>query len=345
MSKKKVLRQIVGIDVSSEKFDVCFLEEDQTGKQTVKGSSHFSNDYKGFKLYLEWFSKRKKDCPLTHVMEATGVYHENLCHFLYDNNEQVSVELAQKVKYFSKSLNQKSKTDKKDAKLIALYGLSMSLDLWEPISKEFKDIKELCRILSWLKHLRSITKNQVSALGNKHQTPKNIQNIMIGTSKDLNKRIKTCEDKILKLVKKDTELYLKVERICEIKGVGMLTVLILLAETDGFRKCSSIRKLVSYSGLDVVEHQSGNTTGRTRISKKGNSYIRQALYMPALTVCRSNQEFQPFYKRLNERQVSKKQGVIAVMRKLLILIYTLWKNGQEYNPNHQWGEKNKKIND
>ncbi len=103
-SKIKVLRPIVGIDVSSEKFDVCFLEEDQTGKQTVKGSRYFSNDYKGFKLYLEWFSKHKKDCSLTHVIEATGFYHENLCHFLYDNNEQVSVVLAQKVKYFSKSL-------------------------------------------------------------------------------------------------------------------------------------------------------------------------------------------------------------------------------------------------
>ncbi len=96
----------------------------------------------------------------------------------------------------------------------------------------------------------------------------------------------------------------------------------------------SCRKLVSYAGLDVVENQSGIKNGRTRISKKGNSYIRQALYMPALTVCRSNEEFQSFYKRLNERQAYRKQGVVAVMRKILVLVYTLWKNGQEYNPNH-----------
>ncbi len=313
MSKIQVIKQVIGIDVASKKFDVCFQEEDKNGNCKIKGTKTFTNDYKGFKHYLEWSSKRKKDCPLTHVMEATGVYHENLCYFLYNNNQQVNVELAQKVKYFSKSINQKTKTDKKDAKLIALYGLSFSLDVWKPISKEFKDIKDLCRILSWLKHSKSVTKSQFSALNSKYGTPKNIQNIMMSTSNDLSKRIQTCEDKILKLVQKDTELYKRIERICKIKGVGILTVVKLLAETDGFRKCSSIRKLVSYAGLDIVENQSGNKTGRTRISKKGNSYIRQALYMPAVTVCRSNEEFQSFYKRLNERQISKKNKVLLLL--------------------------------
>ncbi len=108
-----------------------------------------------------------------------------------------------------------------------------------------------------------------------------------------------------------------------------------MAETDGFRKCTSIRKLVSYAGLDVAENQSGDKSGVARISKKGNAHIRAALYMPALCACR---------QRLNKRQKSKKQGVIAVMRKLLVLIYTLWKNSQEYDPDHQWGEEKKGRN-
>ncbi len=226
MKKKEVIKQVVGIDVSSKKFDVCFQEEYQNGQRSIKGSTSFSNDYQGFKLYLEWFSKRKKDCSLTHVMEATGVYHENLCHFLYDNNQQVSVELAQKVKYFSKSINQKTKTDKKDAQLIALYGLSFSLDLWEPISEEFETIKDLCRVLSGLKHLKSITKNRTSALDSKYGTSNDVQNILLETVSDLNQRIATCEKKILKLVQKDTELYQRVERICQIKGIGILTVVV-----------------------------------------------------------------------------------------------------------------------
>ncbi len=55
------------------------------------------------------------------------------------------------------------KTNKKDAQLITLYGLSFSLNLWKPISEEFETIKDLCRVLSvlnGLKHLKSITKNR-----------------------------------------------------------------------------------------------------------------------------------------------------------------------------------------
>lgn len=332
----KIIKQVVGIDIALEKFDVCFQEENESGKRTIKGSKSFTNDLKGFKAYWDWFHKRKKDCSLTHIMESTGVYHENLCYFLYDNQEQVSVQLAQKVKYFGKSLHQKTKTDKADAKVIALYGLSVSLDLWKPISADFKDIRDLCRIINHIKKSRTADKSRLKALESKYKTPKNIINVLKSMIKAQNKSIEKCEQKIKKMVKADEEFNQKIERICKMKGVGFLTVVKLLAETDGFRKCSSIRKLVSYSGLDVVENQSGNKIGRSRISKKGNAHIREALYMPALSASQHNKQMKTFYDRLTKRQTSNKQGIVSVMRKMLIVIYSLWKTGAEYNPNHQW---------
>ena len=113
---KTPTKQVIGIDIASKKFDICFYEQSEFGEHTIKGTRTFTNDLEGFKSYQLWFSKRKKDCPLVHVMEATGVYHENLCYFLYNNQEAVSVQLAQKIKYFGKTLHQKTKTDKADAK-------------------------------------------------------------------------------------------------------------------------------------------------------------------------------------------------------------------------------------
>ncbi|QTE21268.1 IS110 family transposase [Polaribacter cellanae] len=332
----KVIKQVVGIDVSCKKFDVCFQEQTQTGSLSIKGTRSFSNDLKGFKDYLIWFSKRKKEVYLVHIMEATGVYHENLCYFLFEQQEKVSVQLAQKIKYFGKSLHQKTKTDKADAKLIALFGFSFSVALWEPISEHFQAIKDLCRMLSQLKKSKSATQSQLHAFESKHGVLEEVLTIMNKLLVQQEDSINECEKEIKLWVSKDKDLEEKINRITAIKGIQMLTVVKLLAETDGFRKCSSIRKLVSYAGLDVVENQSGTKSGRTRISKKGNSHIREALYMPALCASRFDQRMKTFYKRLNEKQNTKKQGVIAVMRKLLIVIYTLWKNEQQYNPEYQW---------
>jgi len=80
-------------------------------------------------------------------------------------------------------------------------------------------------------------------------------------------------------------------------------------------------------------NQSGLFKGKTRISKKGNSHIRTALYLPAMSAVRSNLRLKQFYEKIKETKIVCKIGLIAVARKLLILIYTLWKNNVEYDPN------------
>jgi transposase len=82
--------------------------------------------------------------------------------------------------------------------------------------------------------------------------------------------------------------------------------------------------------------------GKTSISKKGNTFIRKALFMPALSACRANPHMKELYKRLVAKGKNKKLAIIAVARKLLLLIYTLWKSNSvyipEYNPMHPASE-------
>jgi len=90
--------------------------------------------------------------------------------------------------------------------------------------------------------------------------------------------------------------------------------------------------LASYAGMDVMMNQSGIYNGRTRISKKGNSHIRTALYLPAMSAIRSNERLRQFYTNIRERRNNGKVAIIAVARKMLLLIYTLWKNQSLYDP-------------
>ncbi|MEX0811978.1 MAG: IS110 family transposase [Chitinophagales bacterium] len=338
----KIVKHVVGIDVSSETFDVCFKAELEDQQRITKGTRSFENNAQGFRKYLDWCLKRNhKEVGLTHILEATGVYHENLCYYLHNQGEQVCVLLPQKVKYFIKSLNVKTKTDTTDAKAIAEYGLCCKFQLWEPLSENFKHIRDLCRTVSQLKKSKGALQSQLHALNSSHNSNKEGLGAMEHLVNEHKKSIKECEAAILALSKEDKGLWEKVERITEIKGVQALTVLKLLAETDGFRKVGSIKKLVSYAGLDVIENQSGSRQGKTRISKKGNTFIREALYMPALCATQHNKNMRAFYEMLEQRQATSKQGVVAVMRKLLVVIYSLWKSGRKYNENHEWKEKGK----
>jgi len=339
MKSKIVLKQTVGIDISMNTFYACYMVLNQDGTTTIKGSKSFENTLSGMKAFIEWCKKRDKthDCPITYVMEATGVYYEELAYFLHEKKQKISVQLAQKLKYYAKSNNLKTKTDKVDAKMIASFGIEKNLcesNLWTPPSKEFKMIRDLSREHSKLKKDMSAAKSQLHALEHGHKAYKKVLKMKKEMIKFYGIQLKSIEKEIKKLVKKDEALDSKIRNIETVKGLGFITIIKVISEVNGFLLFKNIGQVVSYSGLDVVENQSGKHKGKTRISKKGNARIRAALYMPAMTASSHNKTLKNFYERVNDGRTIKMQGIVAVMRKLLVLIYTLWKNETSYVENH-----------
>ena len=115
--------------------------------------------------------------------------------------------------------------------------------------------------------------------------------------KKIEQQIAAMKVVIDKHIASDEKIASKVEKMCSIKGVGITTVAVVLAETNGFALVENARQLASYAGYDIVENQSGTRTGRTRISKKGNSRIRRILHLPALNMVRYN--IAPFVSLFN----------------------------------------------
>jgi transposase len=124
---------------------------------------------------------------------------------------------------------------------------------------------------------------------------------------------------------------IKVETITTIPGVGKLTAIIVLAETNGFELIRNKRQLISYSGLDIREKQSGTSVkGKPRISKKGNRHLRKAMHLPALSAIKHNEQFKAVFTRLVSRHGIKMKAAVALQRKLLELIYVIWKTDKDY---------------
>jgi transposase len=332
-----LLRYCVGIDVSKDSLQVCISVIDTNGKITIKGSGKVVNKTTVFDSFLTWVDKHCKDksLPIRYVMESTGVYHEQLAWYLFQKDLSVIVVLPNKAKHYLKSIGNKSKNDSIDARGLAQMGLEQSLKLWEPLSKNIYQLRMLTRHYQTLQELKNQSENQRHAILHSRVVDKFTLKHLEKLIKVYEKQIDETKQEIAKLIEKDSNLKVKIAQLCQIKGLAQLSVATIVAETNGFTGFESIRQLVSFAGYDVVENQSGQRVGKTRISKKGNSRIRRILHLPAFNAVRFGEPTcQALFERVFERTKIKMKGYVAVQKKLLTLCYAIWKNGTEYNPNY-----------
>lgn len=336
MKESKVLKQALGIDVSKDSLSYCLgILKSDMGKEFIQGKE-VSNDKKGFKELEKWIKTFgcKKGLPII-VMEATGVYHEDIAYYLYNQGYDVCIMQSGRVKKYAQSLDQRSKTDALDSKMLSMLGCERNLTPWTPPSETLQELKFLSRERSKLVKERSTEKNQYHAMnassyGYKQAIKRYKKRIQL-----LKSQITEIESEMQELVSKDVVLSVKINYLTSIPGLSFISVATVVAETSGFSLFTSGKQLVSYSGYDVVLRESGNYKGKTKISKKGNKHIRAILHMPSMAAIRLNPTLKPFYERLKPTKAKPLIAVVAVQRKLLLLMYSLWKNNQYYDPKHE----------
>src|SRR5881227_1000354 len=333
-----MLKYCVGIDVSKTELQCCISVIDQLQKVTVKASAKFTNTKTGFTRLHQWISTRHKhsEVPLVVVMEATGIYYEQIALYLSDQHYALRVVLPNKAKKYLQSTGLKSKNDKIDAQGLARMGAEQCLALWQPMDSYFYQLRELTRQHQSLQELKTTVNNQLHASAAGMYQNNLVINQLEALLITFDEQLHALAAAIDQHIADKEEVKHRVDNICKIKGVGTLTVAVLLAGTNGFVLFENSRQLVSYAGYDVVENQSGNHRGKTKISKKGNSHLRRAMHMPAFRVVSCEQSpFVGLFNRTLQRHGQKMKSYVAVQKKLLVIIYALWKNNSAYELNHQ----------
>lgn len=335
--KSDFLKYSLGIDVSKDENQVCLSVINQSQRVSIKATRKFSNSAKGFDQLLEWLKKHlKHQIPLSIVLEATGVYHEQIAWFLYEKGLSVSIVLPNKAKNYLKAIGLKSKNDTIDASGLARMGAEQNLPAWKPSSKHFLKLKRITRHQERLQNIKTNLSNQLHAVESSYASDKVVIKSLKQLIKNLDSQIKKAEKELDRLLDQDQELKRKVDGIsASLKGLGRKTLVTIVAETDGFATIYNQRQLTSFAGYDVVENQSGKSLGKTKISKKGNSHIRRALFMSSFNMVRY--EITPFtalYSRIYKKSGLKMKAYTAIQRKLLILIYALWKKDEVYSENY-----------
>ncbi|MEO5585618.1 MAG: IS110 family transposase [Flavobacteriales bacterium] len=329
-------RQCVGIDIANSDFKAAVAKRGADDGLSCTASKKFDNTRSGFNQLVRWAaSELDKDTPVVFLMEATGVYHEELAHHLHRIGKQVHVVLPNKFKHFAASLNMKSKTDAIDAKLLARFGVEREHRPWIPADPVLKQMRHLSRYRVQLQVQKTAISNILHSKDHSHGVPAEILKSSKKVIAFLDKEIKKLNKEMEKVVKSDPEIEAKVNKLCTIPGCGITTVTAIVAETGGFQVFESAKQLTSYAGYDIVHNESGTSVlSKTRISKKGNRYIRHHMYLPAMSASRHIPEFNALKERVKDRTKIPMKAQVAIQRKLLILMYTLWKNDAVYEKEH-----------
>ena len=330
---KKVVKQVVGIDVAQDELVCCFgkLHDDLAIDLVARHT--FGNKLPGFKKLTDWLEPLvNKGVQLRFVLEATGVYHQGFAYYLHDMGYSVSIVLPNKISNYKRTLDVRTITDKTMADAIAQFGLERNLDNWQPPKGIYRTLQQLTRERSQLIDEKVVIKNQLHAENAEAKPNKKSIDRCKKRLALIEKQVKEIVQEIGELIRTDEGAQRIVLLVCSITGIGILTAATVLGETNGFELIRNKRQLTSYAGLDVKEKLSGTSVkGKPGISKKGNRHLRRAMHLPALSAIKHDERFKAIFARTVSKHGIKMKAVVAVQRKLLEMTYTIYKTGVAYD--------------
>lgn len=305
--------EFVGVDIAKDKFDMALCINGRY-KHMV-----YPNNTLGYAEFVKWLCHQTK-APCV-CMEATGHYSEGLADYLTKQEIRTSVANPFQIKNFARASLARNKNDVVDAKIIAQFCQRMEPRVYQATPAEQKEIKDLTKLLDMLKSQLVQLNNQLHSIQSKIA-----KDLLIKMIQKLEKEIEKVEQKIAGLVANNHQLNEKLELLTSIKGVGNLTAYRVLALLPDIKLFATAKQFAAYIGITPKQHQSGNFTGRTTISRLGDSRLRKSLYMAALVAKNHNKGLASFVSRMQVKGKSPKTIICAVMRKLAHIIFGVLKN-------------------
>jgi len=284
-------------------------------------------------LYSKLKKLYKKDLDkLTFVYEPTGSYSFTTKKFCSNKNIKSFIINPKQSSNFAKAWGHRSKSDKIDAIMLSqAIVIAKENEIRVPvINVTLETIKEL---MSYYK----FTVKQRVALSN-HQEALNSKDCNTYMKRDITKRLKLFRDKeveildkIKNIIESDDKLFQTYNNIQTIPGIGKIAGIVLMHLFISYPNANK-NQIVSLTGLDPVIKDSGTSIkSKPRISKAGVKLYRGSLFMATMVAINYNEQMKDFYNRLKDNGKHSTVAQIAVMRKLIVIAHSLYKNNCIYS--------------
>jgi transposase len=321
-------RFCVGTDVSAKTLDIA-----HRGVKERVERDQFDNNPVKHRALIKYLKKRAGGRPIRVVMESTGVYGLDLAIALVKAGIEVMVANPRAAAHFAKATLQRSKTDPLDAEMLLLFAERMPFVGWHAPSTAQLELRGISRRVQALLESVRAEKNRMHAATQVEGTSI-VRKSIRASLKALAKQIAELRAEAVKLIMSDSTLDRRFRLLMTVKGIGQISAISLIAELSVLPADMTDRQWVAHAGLDPRLFESGTSIHATpRISKRGNSYLRAVLYLPARVASRFDPGASRFAKRLKANGKKPLQIHVAVMRKLLHGIHAMFATGMPYDGN------------
>lgn len=313
---EKTQETFIGIDVSKAHLDVHSLPSSEAWQT--------DNTSAGVMALVD---KLLLCNPLLVVMEATGGLEMPLACALMEASLPVAVVNPRQARDFAKAMGQLAKTDKVDARLLALFG--------ERIHPEVRPLKDAEQQLfsQLLARRRQLVDMRVAEQNRWFMAQGNVRGNIEQHLEWLKQHIDDVDKDLGQFVQTSPVWKAKEDLLKSFKGVGRIASFTLLAALPELGTLDR-KEIAALAGLAPFNRDSGTMRGKRAIWG-GRAEVRNLLYMVALVASRNNDSIKRFYEKLVHAGKPKKVALTACMRKILTILNAMVRDNQPWNPQRE----------
>lgn len=314
----------VGVDVSKLTLDVQYSTQN-----TRRYRLHCSNDLSGWQQIEQWLQQFGAPNDQIHAcLEATSTYGDAIAHFLHERGYRVSIVNATRVARFRKAEPVRGKTDRIDAWILARYVEQKQPILWTPFLPHQQKLHGLVQRLEDIQKQIIQESNRLENQRVDEEIRESIQEVV--------QCLRGQEEKLKRSIQAHIEAHEELKqqhhRLVSIVGIGSLTAARILSVIGPITRFSSARKLAAFAGVTPSPYCSGTSVkGADQLEYQGTPPLRTWLYMPALSAKNHDPAMHAWAEQLKARGQKGKQTIVAVMRKLIHIVYGVLTRGQDYD--------------
>lgn len=313
-SEQETRNCTAGIDVSKNRLDAHVLPSSE--------SLHVANTSAGIRQLKRWLLKLKVDLV---AVEATGKWHREVCRSLRASGLAVAVIDPYRVRNFAKANRILAKTDRLDAKVLAMFAATMNPDCRAPAPEVIEDMQELVTARANAVEEETSLQNQLGSAQTSFLKRQLTRRIV-----QLKGHINDLEQKCLEQIKSDAALARRHTILTSIPGFGTVVAITLIAFLNELGSLTN-KQIGALAGVVPVADDSGERKGY-RVVWGGRGSIRRMLYLAALSASQHNRDMKLFRQHLEANGKSAKVCLIAVGRKLVALANTLITQDRIWQP-------------
>jgi transposase len=307
------MQSVIGIDISKDTLDDYRLSD---GRHL-----QVDNDKLGHNALIRWIGQTSTSLI---VFEATGAYHRQLEARLTAADLPFAKINPLQARRFAEVTGRLAKTDRVDAIMLAKMGAVLGLERQKPPNEDIIDLRE------FLTARRALMKDKVAQKTRLQTTTQDLLKRQISARlRQIEAQIAQIDAATSKKVMQNDALSQKLAILVSIPGIAEVTAISMIAEMPELGTLDG-KKAASLAGLAPMSQQSGKWRGKEHI-QGGRTFLRRAIYMPALVAVQRNIDLRAKYEQLIKAGKPPKLALTAIMRRLVVLANALIRDGRKWS--------------